>query len=226
VVEKQTRNDDLAPARGIANGILLSLPFWLGLALLFFFFFLSSCVSIRGPKTGYQKTTEEPLHAESGVGATIWKIPVLGIGFWGQDGWWGGGVPSVIIHKDDYQAQPPGLAYGTPPSPPTAGPPAVDYKTMYESAWDDPTLVVFVNQSYRVIRLQIGDEPEIRLEPYQATVNLHLAPGEYNIRKTVEKPTRLKVDGKNANAVFDWLTFLKIYVRLDGRSQIIYLYDY
>ena len=185
----------------------------------------SGCVGIRH-QTGAQKTANEPLHTESGIGATIWKIPILGIGFWGQDGWWGGGVPSVIIHKYDYQAQPPGLAYGTPPSPPTAGPPAVDYKTMYESAWDDPTLVVFVNQSYRVIRLQIGDEPEIRLEPYQATVNLHLAPGEYNIRKTVEKPTRLKVDGKNANAVFDWLTFLKIYVRLDGRSQIIYLYDY
>ena len=130
-------------------------------------------------------------------------------------------MPLIIIHKYDYEAKPPALTPGTPPLPPSVSiPPPVAYKTSYESAWDDPTLVVFVNQSYRVVRIQIGDEPEIRLAPYQATANLHLAPGEYNIRKTVEKPVKL-----GQGAVFDWVTFFKLNVTLNGRSQIINLYD-
>ncbi len=129
-------------------------------------------------------------------------------------------MPLIIIHKYDYQAQPTPAAPGTPPLPPNASvpPPPVAYKTVYEGTFDDPTLVVFVNQSYRVVRIQIGDEPEIKLGPYQATANLHLAPGEYNIRKTVEKPVRL-----GQGAVFDWVTFSKLNVTLNGRSQVIYL---
>lgn len=184
----------------------------------------SGCVGVKYD-TGYDKTMQQPLHAESGgTGITLWKVPVLGIGSWGAVGTdglsgSGSGISSVIVHKYDYQVQPPSLAPDVPPSPPiSAGPPPVDYKTIYESAWDDPTLVIFVNRSYRVIKIQIGDESEIKLAPYQATTNLHLTPGEYLIRKTVEKTVKL-----GAGAIFDWVTFFKINVTLDNRSQIFYL---
>jgi len=190
---------------------------------LFLILAMAGCVGVRH-QTGLDKTTNEPLHAESGAAITLWKIPLVGIGGWGNEtasGWFGYGAPSIIVHQYDYQAQSQATPPGTPPTPPTTNSsPSVDYKTNYETAFDDPTLVIFANQSYRVIRIRIGDEPEIRLGPYRATTNLHLAPGEYNIRKTVEKPVKL-----GQGAIFDWVTFLRISVTLNGHSQIIYLQD-
>lgn len=238
--EEVYNNDHKNYGRSLGNlgkVFFWSLLFWITLALLFIF--LSGCAGIRH-QTGLQKTVNEPLHAESGgVGLTFWKIPVLGIGGWGLGQLGSPGMPSIIVHKYDYQAKPPALApdtpalspdtesniggeivdYRTPKSAPKQiGPPPVNYKTVYESAWDDPTLIVFVNQSYRVIKIQIADEKEIKLGPYQSTANLHFAPGEYSIRKTVEKPTGM-------GTVFDWVTFFKVSVALNGRSQILYLYD-
>jgi len=141
----------------------------------------------------------------------------------------GYGVPSIVVHQYNYQVQPPALAPDTPPSSPlikmtdlpSLPVSSVNYKTIYESSFDDPTMVVFVNRSWRPMRVQIDDEPEFPLGPYQATTNIHLPPGEHLIRKTVERPTKL------GGAIFDWVTFTRININiaLNGRSQVIYLND-
>jgi len=133
-------------------------------------------------------------------------------------------VPSVIVHKYDYQAQPPALSPGTPPSPPTKeGPAIVNYRTVYQessgSDWGDPTLMVFKNESYRVMRLSINGQPEIKLAGYQATADIHLPLGEHRVKVVTEKPTR-------AHGTLEVIRFLLISVRPEGRSQIFYLYDY
>lgn len=61
---------------------------------------------------GLQKSTQEPVHAESGFGVTIWKIPLVGIGGWGTAPYYE--VPPVIIHR----YEPPSVPYGAPPPPP------------------------------------------------------------------------------------------------------------
>jgi hypothetical protein len=110
--------------------------FWiLGAITVVIFFSLSGCVGVRH-QTGFQKTTNEPLHAESGTGITVWKIPILGIGNWG-DFWGQSQVPSVIVHRYDYTAQPRALAPGAPPLPPSStGPPPVDYQTIAHGTWE------------------------------------------------------------------------------------------
>jgi len=175
----------------------------------------SGCVGIRH-QTGAQKTAQEPLHAETGVGVTIWKIPIIGFGGWGSN--IDGGVSSVIVHKYDYQVRPPALAPGTPPTPPWM-PSAVDYKTVYESSWDDPTLVIFKNDSYRKVRVEIDGHQPIVLAPYGATTDLHLGMGEHRVRITIEKPTA-------AHGTWELVRFFPISIRPEGRSQIFYLYDY
>lgn len=167
--------------------------------LLIVLLLLSSCA-------GLQKTSEEPVHAEYGTGITIWKIPVIGFGSWGGSG----GVPDVIIHKYDYQARPPALAPGTPPGPPTA-PPAVDYSTIYSSSFDDPSLVVFKNDSYRKVKIEINDQKPIVLDPYGATANLHLGLGKHKVKIVIEKPT-------TAHGTWEVTRFFTIYISPEGRS--------
>ncbi len=201
-----------------------SLKFWIRVGIFTKIFLclllLYGCAEFRqGP--GLKKTTEEPLHAESGIAATIWKIPIIGIGGWGLGDWGGYQAPSVIIHQYNYQAQPQPTSPGTPPLPPTSslGPPPIDYQTIYRSAGDDPTLVIFSNQSYRTVRLQIdGQEPEIKLASYQATVDLHFTPGEHRVRQIIEKLT--------AVGILELVRFFNVNIRLEGRSQIFYIYDY
>ena len=133
-----------------------------------------------------------------------------------------GGFPSVIVHKYDYQAKPPALAPGTPPSPPTE-PPLVGYRTIYSesssSDWGDPTLVIFKNEGYRVVRLSIDGQTEIRLAGYQATADIHLLLGEHRVRMVIEKPTAV-------HGTLEVLRFLSISVRPEGQAQIFHLYDY
>jgi len=172
-----------------------------------------------GCATGAKKNSQKPLHAESGVGVTIWKVPIFGIGFWGQDSWWGSGMSSVIVHQYNYRAQPQPAPPGTPPLPPTAMPPAADYPTIYGSSWDDPTLVIFKNNSYRKTKIEINGQKPIVLEPYGATANLHLDIGEHPVRLTIEKPTA-------SHGTWEVVRFFPIYIRPEGRSQIFYLYDY
>lgn len=182
----------------------------------FSFLFLVISLLVTGcATTGAQKTAQEPLHTETGVGITIWKIPIIGVGGWGSN--IDGGVSSVIVHQYDYQARPPALAPGTPPSPPWM-PSAVDYKTVYQSAWDDPTLIIFKNDSYRKIRIEIDGQKPVVLEPYGATSDLHLGIGDHPVRITIEKPTA-------AHGTWKVMRFSKIYIRPEGRSQIINLND-
>lgn len=132
------------------------------------------------------------------------------------------------------QVQPPPSPPGTPPTPPVAMaavapatpvagvilPPKPSYQTVYKSAWDDPTLVIVRNDSARFVRIKIGaTKEEIRLAPYQATADLHLDVGEHRLRITIERPT----------ASFGMKTverFASVFVRPDGRSQIVSIYDY
>jgi hypothetical protein len=163
---------------------------------------------------GLQKTSQEPLHAESGGGITIWKIPVIGLGGWGTDN---NRIAEIIVHKYDYQARPAPSLPGTPPTPPTV-PPAADYQTIYKSSWDDPTLVIFKNDSYRKVRIEINNQKPIVLKPYGATSNLHLGLGELRVKIVIEKPTA-------AHGVWEITRFFTIRIQPEGRSQIIYIYD-
>jgi len=201
--------DELRPVDGIARGVIWGILIWIMIILIIF---LTSCA------TGAKKTAQEPFHAESGAGITIWKIPIVGIGAWGQDSW-GSGAPSVIVHKYNYQAQPPALAPGAPPSLPDKAPGIVDYQTIYGSAWDDPTLVIFKNDSYRKIRIGIDGQRPIVLAPYGATADLHLGVGEHRARLIIEKPTA-------AHGAFEVIRFLPISIRPEGQAQIFHLYDY
>ena len=133
----------------------------------------------------------------------------------------------ITVHQYGTQTQPQPAPPGTPPTPPViqpsgaAVPPqTVSYKTVYPSKWDDPTLVVIRNDSSSFVRIKIDDsKEEIRLAPYQATVDLHLDVGEHRLRITVERPT----------AVFGTKTVERIQniiIRPDSRSQIVSVYSY
>lgn len=126
-----------------------------------------------------------------------------------------GGMPSVIIHQYNYQAQPPALAPGTPPNPPWTGP--VDYPTIYNSAWDDPTLVIFKNDCYRKIRVEIDGQKTIVLGPYGATADLHLGVGQHRVRVVIEKPTATQ-------GTLEVLRFFQISIWPEGQSQIFHVY--
>lgn len=130
-----------------------------------------------------------------------------------------GGCAYTTSYQYDYQAQPPPAPPGTPALPPVliTPPPPVPYKTFYESKWDDPTLVVGVNQSARLVRVKIDDEPEIVLGPYQSTADLHLGVGEHRVRATLVKQT--------AMGAVELVRFLSLIIRPEGRSQIFYVYE-
>jgi len=125
--------------------------------------------------------------------------------------------PTVVVHKYDYQTRPPALSYGTPPLPPWM-PPAVDYQTIYESSWDDPTLVIFKNGSYFNVRIEVDEKKPMTLVAYGATANLHLGVGEHKVRQTTKKPTQ-------AHGTLEVIKFFTIYIRPEGRSQIIHVYE-
>lgn len=176
------------------------------LAILFLALALSSCTYAREAA----KTTGEPPYTDSGFGVTIWKIPVVGIGGWGS-----GQAPSVIIHKYEYQTQP--APPGAPPPPPAA-PPGVNYPTVYPSAFDDPTLVIFQNRTYWTVRIEIDGNPPIRLAGYQASANLYLGPGDHRVRAVIEKPTQV-------HGTLEVVRIFQIQIRPEGRSQIVRIYD-
>ncbi len=127
-------------------------------------------------------------------------------------------APDIVVHQYGYVAEPPSARPGTPPAPPEAPVPA-SYPTVYPSAWDDPTLVVAVNQSARRVRLNIDNQPEIVLAPYQATDDLHLGVGEHRVRVVIEKPTA-------ASGILEVIRFLTFRIHPEGRSQIVYINDY
>lgn len=172
-------------------------------ALIIYLFFFSGCAGAR-------KTAQEPLHAEQGAGITIWKIPIVGFGGWGS-----GGTPDIIIHQYNYQAKPQIAPTETPSSLNMPAP--VDYPTIYGSAWDDPSLVIFKNESYRRVKVQIDKQKPIVLESYSATADLHLDRGEHNIRIAIEKPTA-------AHGIWEEIQFLTIHISPSGRSQIFHIY--
>lgn len=180
------------------------------LIILFLFLALSSCAT-----TGVKETSKESIHAEAGVGITLWKIPILGIGGWGTDA---SQAPSIIVHRYDYRAQPPVLPEGTPPSVPAA-PTAVNYKTLYPvTPFDDPTLVVFVNNSERItFRIAIDHYEPFTLTPDQSAANIHLDIGEHIVEITGETQTRF---GPREIPK----TVQMIQVRARDYSKIIHLY--
>ncbi len=180
------------------------------LIILFLFFVLIGCAT-----TGVKETSKEPIHAEAGVGVTLWKIPILGIGGWGTDT---GQVFSIIVHRYDYQAQPPVLSDGTPPSPPGA-PMSASYKTIYgPTPFEDPTLVVFVNRSEKVtFKISIDHYEPFTLLPGQASANIHLDVGEHVLEISGEAQTKF-----GPREIPKTVRFEKI--KPEGYSKIIYLH--
>lgn len=179
----------------------------------------TGCATTGGKKTEQQNS----LSTESGIGITVWKIPIIGVGFWGWwDQWWGPGVSRVVVHKYDYQARPPALPYGTPPSPPTAPPPTripvMPKEQSLQSSWDDPSIVVFKNGLPFETELEIdGGKIAYNLEPYGITPDIPLPIGRHKVKFVIKKPT----------ATYDtWkvVRFLEIDIRPEGRSQIFYIY--
>jgi hypothetical protein len=128
-------------------------------------------------------------------------------------------VPSVIIHRYEYQAKPAALPPGTPPASPSL-PPPVDYPTVYPPApFDDPTLIVLVNESERTtFYVSIDGQKQIVLKPGQASPNVHLDIGDHWVHVKGSIPTQL-----GTRAIPDKV--MKVRVRPEGRSQILYLRD-
>ncbi len=201
---------------------------------------LTGCATASQPPPG--KSPGLTPHAEAGVGLTLWKIPVAGIGFWFPPGI-AGGLP-VVIHQYTYQAMPPKAQYGVPAQPPgppapvappegekqpeqpvtvPAPPPPVIYRTVYPPApFDDPTLIVFRNVSERAI-FQVsvdGGKSWLELPPGQATPDIHLGPGDHRVR----------VRGKVGTVHHGWLDIperiVPLRVEARGRAQIIHLHEF
>ena len=136
---------------------------------------------------------------------------------------------STTTHLYTYQAQPPALPPGTPPTPPSPPPqpttvvvvappvPPVSYRTIYESAWDDPSLVVFRNDSYRKVRIELDGQMPIILGAYGITANLHLGIGEHKAKISIEKPTA-------AHGTWEVVRLVPIFIHPEGRSQIVGIY--
>lgn len=166
-------------------------------------FLLVGCAVYRPvtpPKT--DQPSVSPL-AEAGVGVTIWKVPVVGIGAWGM-----GAAPVAIVYQYNYQAVPKPTVSGIPVDPPgppqpvvpptgeqlkeqppaatptAALPPPVPLQTVYPSApFDDPSLVIFQNASDRkTFLVSIDGKPEFKLEPRRITPNLYLNEGDHQVR--------------------------------------------
>ena len=128
-----------------------------------------------------------------------------------------GKMPDIIVYKYDYQAKPPALSPGTMPLP--GPPPLADYQTVYDSSFDDPSLVIFKNDSYRKVRIWIdkGKQPII-LEPYGATSDLHLGVGEHLVRVAIEKPTAV-------HGIWTVNQEFTVYVHPEGEAQIFHIYE-
>lgn len=109
--------------------------------------------------------------------------------------------PQIIVHKYDYSRE---------------------LISPYGSTFDDPALVVFKNESYYRARIEILKQKPIILEPYTATSDILLPFGNHRVRVVIEKPT----NAPGAGGKVDIQKFLNIHVRPEGRSQIIYIYDY
>jgi hypothetical protein len=127
----------------------------------------------------------------------------------------------IMVHKYDYANPPAGLAPGTPPSPPGTQSAGQNYQKIYGSGFDDPSLVIFKNDSYRTVKIDIsgsGQKGPIILEAYQATPNLHLGLGDHSVRILIEKPTA-------AHDTWQVIQFFTISIRPEGRSQIFRIYD-
>lgn len=129
--------------------------------------------------------------------------------------------PPVIVHRYDYATPPAGLAPGTPPSPPGTQPAGQNYQKIYGSSFDDPSLVIFKNDSYRKVKIDIsgsGQKGPIVLEAYQATSNLYLGLGDHQVRILIEKPTA-------AHGTWQVVQFFTIRIQPEGKSQIFNIYD-
>lgn len=111
-----------------------------------------------------------------------------------------GEMPQVVIYKYDYRTKP---NY---------------HQTVYDSGFDDPSLVVFKNNSYRKVKVEVDGKKAIILEPYGDTPDIHLNIGKHRIKISIQKPT----------AVFGiWETTRRftIHIHPEGRSQIFYIHD-
>lgn len=132
----------------------------------------------------------------------------------------GPGGPSTIINQYEYAlpAPTPSVMSLNPNFDPNAPLSPVDYQTIYASSFDDPTLVVFNNKSYRKVKIIIDSQKPIELTAYQTTADLHLGVGEHRAKIVLEKPTQ-------AHGTLEVIREFRVEIRPEGRSQIFYIYD-
>ncbi len=129
----------------------------------------------------------------------------------------------ITVYQYGATTQPAPTPPGAPPPSPVlqppgtaVTPPAVQYSTVYKKV-DDPTLRAFVNQSSNVVRLRLNDQKEeIRLEPYQSSVDIAFKPGEHRVKVTIERPTA-------SFGVLEVYRFILFTVRPEDRWQAIYV---
>lgn len=183
-------------------------------------FAVASCAGYR-PAAGVRETIKEPLHAESGIGVTIWKVPVVGVGGWGLSSFGHyGGLP-VIQYNYNYQAVPPVVPQGEVPAHPPGPPSPVGHQVIYPPRpFDDPTLVIFKNVSERAtLTVSVDEREPITIAPGQATANMNFDVGDHQARVRGGVPTTLGLR-QIPEKVFQ--------LRIDprGRAQIIYLSEY
>ena len=130
----------------------------------------------------------------------------------------------VIVHRYDYSIPPAGLSPGTPPSPPHTRSAAPNRQKIYESSFDNSSLVIFKNDSYQKVKIDIDGgrhkkpKKPIVLEAYQATPDLRFDEGSYKVRILIE---RLVAD-KSVWRLAHRFTFQ---IRPEGRTQIFHIYD-
>lgn len=174
--------------------------------------FLVAGLLFSGCSEGFKKTANEPLHAESGIGITIWKVPALGIGTWGGAGILSSQrVPALIIRPYDYtQETPPPTPPGAPPPPvipspseeaPSATSPStssatesrsIPYPTVYSAApFDDPTLLVVLNRTPHEMKFWINNELPLPLPPYGSTADIRLAIGTHMMAGVLVRKTAM-----------------------------------
>lgn len=177
--------------------------------------FLAGCAGYR-PAAGARETMKEPLHTEAGIGVTVWKVPVIGVGGWGFGGYSLGGPP-VVVNRYDYPSIPPRTSGGMPVEPP----PPLMYQTVYPPApFEDPTLVVMKNTSYRAILWwSIDGGKETILLPGQITADIRVDVGDHTIRYRGEVLT-----GLGPRQIPERVFPLRIDPR--GRAQFIHLSEY
>lgn len=182
--------------------------------------FLAGCAGYR-PAAGARETMKEPLHADTGIGVTVWKIPLFGVGGWGFSplGYYGG-LP-VIQYNYNYQAVPPIVPQGGVPAHPPGPLAPVGYNAIYPPRpFDDPTLVIFKNASERAtLTVSVDEREPITLAPGQATANMNFDVGDHQARVRGGVPTTL-----GPRQISEKLFQLRIDPR--GRAQIIYLSEY